>query len=694
MSPNKCFLGTSFTDAPIKFADVDKSRLYVPCTEFTLLDIKSDHTPCLRKHKVSSVLITRMYAHKKESAPTFGVKLLVSLTLLVISFCLVNCVPKPVPVEIEEKPISLTKAAAAVQITSAVSPLVADRTFSQVFPEFNLASLIPPSTSTDKLAARKVGTGIATKYEILLPKDKKITDYVNAIKRDLGTVTKDESSIKSALEDIFKQSAFDLGIKLNYLRSVEIVINLPQLEQLIYNNFELKADLMTKLSAPKSATVPPLKTGLFASVFPPSGPVFDAKVYLPAGPTGTYFSSTFVSACVKKVNDAATRYTKPVTFGDADTAASLLLKQIFSDLSDQNNPKATLCSWSKILDELTTWSYEKNNTISNIYGGTKFTEGHFEIGRKFSSFEDLPKIYSMFYADFGSFNKYSGASNDGTIVSYLSNCSGLANYTSFSFQEAVPYLIKATLDNFDSTKRPSAGNAPTDVDSNHVMVQGDIAALMAEIDTAIGVFKFPEFTVADFPPFPAGGCPFADGATANDLSCAAFPSFQGVSAKFEQYAKFVAELKSGTASVIDYTKPYSDIKNAYFDELWKPANLTAFKEYFRDLISKSSIGQMAAGNSNIETEIAKSINELSSSKIWSANKPGTASSNVSGGNAKPDGANGDANTNYGSPEGKSKESSGSWLILWIILAVVAVAGLFGGGYLLYSRLQSKNRFLK
>ncbi len=134
----------------------------------------------------------------------------------------------------------MTKGDAADKITAVVSPLVADRTFSQAFPHL----LWPPSS----LRALRLISWQHCKLVLALyrirdssPKRQDINDYVNAIKKDLDTVTKDEASIKAALEGKFKTSAFALGIKFDDISSVQADFSLSELEQLIYNNFQFDA---------------------------------------------------------------------------------------------------------------------------------------------------------------------------------------------------------------------------------------------------------------------------------------------------------------------------------------------------------------------------------------------------------------------------------------------------------------------
>ena len=273
-----------------------------------------------------------------------------------------------------------------------------------------------------------------------------------------------------------------------------------------------------------------------------------------------------------------------------------------------------------------------------------------------------------------------------------------------SFDQAVLILVKETLENTDSNKNPPT-YIPTGVNANHTMVKGDIAALMTEIDKAIGPFKFPKFTAADFTPYPTG-CLFADGATsANDLSCATFPSVKGTTPAFESYAKFVAELKSGTASVIDYTKSYTDIKNAYFDEFWKPANLAAYKATFgtpappgpanppkpkvdadvdvihpnaADVIEQNVTNMVDPNAANVDAGATSNSN--SSTTESDSSKVGTEKQNDNG-------------TTTDNNSGTQKKSGDSWWILWTILAIAALLGLLGGGYLYYSHTQSRKESL-
>ncbi len=151
--------------------------------------------------------------------------------------------------------------------------------------------------------------------------------------------------------------------------------------------------------------------------------------------------------------------------------------------------------------------------------GTQFTKDDFQI----SKFSNHSVKFAKFRVNFGSFDMKTGISKENVLIEYLKNfTSAPAGVSPATFKEAVPLLIKATL---EIQIRPK----------DHVIQrlnwcrfksydgEGDIAALMSEIDKAIGPFQFLKFTDTDFTSYLLT-VRLLIGATANDLSCATFPS--------------------------------------------------------------------------------------------------------------------------------------------------------------------------
>ncbi len=114
------------------------------------------------------------------------------------------------------------------------------------------------------------------------------------------------------------------------------------------------------------------------------------------------------------------------------------------------NTNVTLCKWSEVLTEMTKWKFQSTNVIGKTGTGIQFTKDHFQIT---GNIKNIPGKYAKFRVNFGSFDMKTGISKENVLVEYLKNfTSAPAGVSPATFKEAVPLLIKATLENTDMTK--------------------------------------------------------------------------------------------------------------------------------------------------------------------------------------------------------------------------------------------------
>ncbi len=298
-----------------------------------------------------------MCAFKKPSTPSYGVKLFISLVLLAISLCLVNCAADAA-VTIVKKPVEVERAKVAMDITKALNALakLPAKAFLEAYPTLKLSEIIPVS---DTAAPLKPGHVKPTKtddpvtdYEFVLPHGKTVKDYVDATLKDFKIAGSDEAKIKSDLTAAFAKTIADLKAEFPIVeaKDFEIEKNLLELETLLMQNFEDYTSLK-KLAKPDSAKkAEEVSKGLFPLLFGEASLPFEPVVYVlkPASSTPSA-QEQLVKGCVDNVNAAAIATSAPAALSTPEDGAKALLNSVLEHLQTKDDAKNVAIKWSEIL---------------------------------------------------------------------------------------------------------------------------------------------------------------------------------------------------------------------------------------------------------------------------------------------------------------------------------------------------------
>ena len=212
-------------------------------------------------------------------------------------------------------------------------------------------------------------------FKILLPRDTTVKDYVAVITDKLDKTNKDKASIESQLKELFKKSAFDLGIK-GTVPPVTIKENLMLPVNVLFNCFKLNNEKYVRreerrISDEKNDQKAAQR--LFNSLISTDKPKFEASVYLPKGMNVGAFILTCINDLIyetlnKKFSEAENETIpneKYISFTDVDIETKFLLERVFSTI-EKSGDNSQLCKLSEIMTVLKTYF---------LNGGKFFTKG-------------------------------------------------------------------------------------------------------------------------------------------------------------------------------------------------------------------------------------------------------------------------------------------------------------------------------
>ena len=323
-------------------------------------------------------------------------------------------------------------------------------------------------------------------FKILLPRDTTVKDYVAVITDKLDKTNTDKASVESQLKELFKKSAFELGIK-GIVTPVTIKEDLMLLVNVLFNCFELNDEKYVRREKRKvfnGVNKQMLAQSLLNSLISTDKPAFEASVYLPKGMN----AASLVRKCtIEEIYDSfMKKYFEQagitITGENVKIVAKFILKRVFSSIEKSGND-SQLCKLSEIMTELKTYGLNKDGIITKDTCA-KFTNANFYISIESVSnyYAYMEKIY-VIITDVGSINaRYHGGY---LALEYFTKINNSLSISGKDEIEAFPKLIAAALSAEPSQRQIFYPDVEPNKNSLfHAMTQGSLAEMEEFINEA------------------------------------------------------------------------------------------------------------------------------------------------------------------------------------------------------------------
>ena len=415
---------------------------------------------------------------------------------------------------------------------------------------FNWLEIIPSPYNQNllipNLLLNKDSTKCATEYEILLPNGKTIEDYVMTIINNLDKTSKVNTPIEDQLKQLFRKSAFELGIESSIIK-ITIEKDLAELEDILQNFFTIKEGKLENIGDASNTVEADSNLGkhLFNSLIGTAEPAFEVHVYLP----NNQEVEAFVKNCY---NEAKTAKLKPnILREDGKVSGALLMNQILLKLASIQESNTEKCKWSDVLAkfrecdcdnfDLVGKNFSDNFQLFHVWNNQPIDsspKNHFR--RLYVTFSDLITLkreeafaFSTFLSKINRFSSITGK-DESEIFSKLIS-------TALSANSAQKHILKIDTDNRGKY-------------IGYEIKKGEIAQLKTYINTALFTEKLPELTQKTKSAVKNSAekiIPSSSDDKNYDLEPVYFPSYGAFQRKENTKSKFsISGLKAGLAVVV------------------------------------------------------------------------------------------------------------------------------------------------
>lgn len=450
-------------------------------------------------------------------------------------------------------------------------------------------------------------------FQIRLPKEKSIKDYVDAILSNLPMTSLNVKPLDR--KSIVTELASRFTIPSNTLPSIQMVpnekeltISANDLQILFHFNFQYDS-LQGKLIEGKTPFPTKFNQSVLTFLLDPKS-IIQTFVFLPEDcATGNPIS---VEDYVKKQADSI------ADCKDIFSAAKNCFSAILSSLQPTGNVRV---SWPKIIKELYLYSCLRSGNNIRLEKGP-FSGSFYDTLRNCSDLKDNIVNFDRIFVSFGTFQMLECVSNESILVQFIKNLMKNHRLPIVStFEECLKDLIKFAQRNVCEEEKPKYDLLKPDLAHYKFKFASfmDLTELVNErLKINALVIDSSEITI----PF---NSIFQE--TEDDLRCPKFPCILGSTASsaevVKDYIEYVMQ-PEGFGAIIDFGNPKEVVLQQFNEQFFGETSLSNYRKHLETKIVEED--NLPSDNNGRETNCSDSNipatnNQIESDSLVDANAP-------------------------------------------------------------------------